>query len=63
MQDFQQRVVDEKNDLDGKIERLDLFIPGEMFASLPTDERIRLRLQRVYMKQYSEVLGERIAAF
>jgi len=64
MQDYQQRVIDEKKDLDAKIERLETFIDGSaMFAELPSDEIIRLRRQVYTMRLYSEILRDRIAAF
>ena len=64
MQPHQQRVVDEKTELDGKLEKLNAFIDGsDIFAGLPEDERTRLRKQAGFMKGYSDILGERIAAF
>ena len=59
----QQRVVAEKNDLDEKIAKLTAFIGGTIFASLPEDERSRLSIQLQHMNGYSEILGQRIAAF
>lgn len=64
LQPFQQRVVDEQSALDDKILKLTEFIVGAtMFEKLPADEQDRLRKQKDLMAQYSEVLGERIAAF
>jgi hypothetical protein len=63
MEAFQQRVVDEKTDLDGKIERLGAFIQGSTYLKLPAAEQERLKTQVHWMKKYTEVLGERIAAF
>jgi hypothetical protein len=64
MQPHQQRVVDEKTELDDKLVKLDAFIVGsEIFKDLPEDERTRLRKQAGFMKGYSDVLGDRIAAF
>lgn len=63
LQPHQQRVVDEKADLDGKIERLDAFIHGKIYPALADAERSRLMRQFCHMKDYSNVLGERIAAF
>lgn len=60
----QQRVIDEKSQLDERLSKLTEFVTGnEMFNSLPLDERARLRRQRRVMREYSEILGERIAAF
>jgi hypothetical protein len=63
MQPHQERVVTEKAELDSKIEKLDTFIHGSIYAALDNDERIRLMRQFCHMKDYSNVLGERIAAF
>jgi hypothetical protein len=62
-QPFQQRVVDENSDLDTKISALTAFLEVPFFNSLPSAEQARLRLQLQHMTCYSEVLGERIAAF
>ena len=61
----QQRVVDEKRDLDEKLKKLTAFISSESFATIvqDADERGRLVCQEEIMKDYSAVLGERIAAF
>ena len=63
MQPHQQRVVDEKAELDEKLTKLDAFGRTPLFASLPDDEQGRLNRQHSLMEQYSAVLGERIAAF
>jgi len=63
MQPHQQRVVDEKAELDEKLTKLDAFGRTPLFASLPPDEQGRLNRQHSLMEQYSAVLGERIAAF
>ena len=65
MEAYQQRVVEEKDELDGRIERLYRFIspPTETYENLPEDEKIRLQDQLLYMRRYSRVLWDRIAAF
>lgn len=65
MQPHQQRVVDEKRELDEKLERLRAFCSevGGIFDSLPTEEKQRLTEQEIHMAAYSDVLGRRIAAF
>lgn len=60
---FQQRVRDEKAELDGKLTRLLAFRAGETFKALPLDEQTRLTMQSDAMTSYSLVLGDRIAAF
>jgi hypothetical protein len=59
----QERVVIEKAELDEKLEKLNAFGRGELFATLPPEEQERLQRQSKIMDQYSVVLGERIAAF
>lgn len=63
-QPHQQRVVDEKAELDKKATALSNFI-GEnpAFATIDAAEQGRLREQCEVMWQYSEILGARIAAF
>jgi hypothetical protein len=57
-------VIDEKTDLDDKIEKLGIFIKDSpIFKSLDEDERCRLQRQWMIMVEYSSILGERIAAF
>jgi len=63
MQPYQQRVVEEKKALDDKRKKLGAFIATEPFNLLDTAERGRLLLQAHYMREYSHVLAERIAAF
>jgi hypothetical protein len=64
MAPHQQRVVDEKTELDDKRDKLRAFIDGNaIFAGLPNDEQERLVRQHSCMTEYSEILGERIAAF
>lgn len=60
----QQRVYEEKGDLDAKIRGLASFIESHpIFPQLPEDERNRMMNQRGVMSRYSAILSERIAAF
>ena len=61
MQPHQERVVTEKAELDTKISKLDTFIHGTIYPTLDEAERMRLMRQFCHMKDYSNVLGERIA--
>jgi hypothetical protein len=63
LEPHQERVVEEKQQLDEKIAKLAAFIGGTMFASLDDAERSRLSIQLQHMNGYSEILGQRIAAF
>ena len=64
MQPHQQRVVDEKAELDSKMGSLYQFIcSSPVFEALPAAEKKRLRSQACIMGDYSDILAERIAAF
>lgn len=60
---YQQRVVDEKRDLDDKIAALDKFISGGFFQTVPSEEQARQRVQLDAMRVYSSILNMRINAF
>jgi hypothetical protein len=59
----QARVLNEKLDLDEKLNKLADFLQTPMFASLDVAERNRLILQRHAMELYSGILSQRVAAF
>jgi hypothetical protein len=60
----QQRVLDEKQDLDMRIARLDEFQRrNPIYPTLPEDERARLARQLDVMREMSVILGERIEHF
>ena len=63
MQPFQQRVVTERNELAEKLTSLNSFIGGEIFKVIPAEEKIRLAKQAVAMKEYLDILNDRINAF
>ncbi len=63
LQPHQQRVVDEKRDLDEKLVKLDAFLLTRTFAGLDEAEKGRLWQQAGVMRWYSEILAARIAAF
>jgi hypothetical protein len=59
----QQRVLDEKKELDEKSGKLNTFFNTATFDKLSSEEQDRLHRQYELMVQYSAVLNERIAAF
>jgi hypothetical protein len=61
--DFRGRVKAEKSELDEKIEKLDSFRAVPFFATLAAAEQDRLNMQLSYMRAYSGILADRIAAF
>lgn len=64
MMPYQQRVVEEKAELDKKANALSQFIGFSLlFEELDPEEQERLKVQNDIMWQYSEILGARIAAF
>ena len=63
LQPHQQRVVDEKTELDERREKLGSFKNGNLFPMLPWQEQERLNTQAHLMTALSAVLGARIAAF
>lgn len=64
MQSTLKRVVDEKAELDKKATVLSDFIgTSPIFETLDPAEQERLKEQNDVMWQYSEILGQRIAAF
>ena len=64
LQPHQQRVVEERAELEDKLGKLQAFITGERFATVPDAERGRLVvLQHKLMEAYALVLEQRIAAF
>jgi uncharacterized protein len=64
MKPHEDRVADELRELQGRREKLAVFIGrSSVFAGLPDDEQIRLRRQFDIMIQYEGVLQERIDHF
>ena len=59
----EQRVVDEKRQLDEKISKLADFFSGEIFLSLDHLNRQLLIAQHAMMESYSRILGLRIQLF
>lgn len=61
----QQRVINEKGELDLKLTALRSFIKSPKFEEIVKDEaeRYRLTKQEIAMSDYSAVLADRIAAF
>lgn len=65
LEPHQQRVVDEKAELDARLSKLTALVCSENFASIVPGkaERTRLITQEGFMQQYSDILAARIAAF
>lgn len=63
LQPHQERVVAEKEELDGRIDRLHTFTGSDFFRTLDLAEQHRMVRQLNLQRQLSAVLAERIAAF
>lgn len=63
MQDWQQRVVAEKAELDEKLDKLAVYSRGQFFLTLPPAEQERMNTQKYLMCALSSVLGARISNF
>lgn len=59
----QQRVVDEKIELDEKIEKIEAFLSNPIFLNLETLDQDALKNQLNYMRGYSSTLHFRIKRF
>ena len=65
MENWQQRIIDEKEELDTKLTKLEKFIYNEegTFNSLSNMNQNLLRAQAEIMAEYSAVLRRRIAGW
>lgn len=63
LQPHQQRVVDEKNELDEKIGKLQSFFDNDIYKNLPNEDRALLIDQVHHMRIYSDILLKRIQRF
>jgi hypothetical protein len=63
MEPYQQRVVDEKRDLDARLAKLGAFLLSDEVASLTEDVAALLYAQHRAMTSYSYLLGERVKGF
>ena len=63
MQPHEQRVVDEKNELGEKLEKILAFIQTDFYKGLSEKEQELLYFQSQVMEDYYEVLQQRIELF
>ena len=63
MKPHQLRVIEEKNELDQKLNALLIFMDGEVFQSLSAIDQSLLVIQSNLMASYSTVLKSRIDLF
>ncbi len=63
-EEFKERVIEEKRELDEKIERLKAFVHDRRkMAPVMMGEQMRLMSQLTIMRAYSSVLEDKIACF
>lgn len=63
MQTYQHRVIEERDQLTDKFEKLAAFLAGPIFPTLNVKEQERLQKQFNIMDKYITILNERIDAF
>ena len=63
MEEYQQRVWDERKELEEKLCKLIDFINGEVFPNLLGIEQTLLKHQAEIMGKYARILSERIFIF
>lgn len=63
MEPYQDRVLNEKAELDARLGKLQPFLDTATFKDLDAAEQERLRKQAGIMQEYSAVLADRIAHF
>lgn len=63
LQPHQQRVVDEKTELDEKRDKLSIFFDSDIYNGLDEENKSLLRIQHGVMTQYSDILSKRIGLF
>lgn len=63
MEAYQQRVIDEKTELNTKFEALNKFLNTEPFDKLSSENQELLYTQTEIMHEYLEILEERIKLF
>ena len=63
MESYQQRVFDEMRELLTKHQKLDAFMEGSVYKSLPKAEQDRLSAQSFFMLGYLDCLKRRTEAF
>jgi len=58
--DFKARVEKEWMDESTKLRKLSLFVSSQTFPALPVNEQARLRFQLMLMREFVQVLRDRI---
>lgn len=60
---YQERVIEECNQLNCRLDKLAVFLSSDVFKSLPDIEKCDLYCQAAAMSEYQMYLNRRIARF
>lgn len=60
---YKERVIEERNDLKVKVDKLISFSDSKQFTDLPVSDKVLLQCQLEAMTLYLDVLNERIGAW
>lgn len=60
MDDFKQRLLDEKDQLEERLNKLDAFLESEKVKAIDDTQRALLKVQATAMNTYLQCLSERI---
>ena len=63
MEEYQQRVVTEKDDLKIKIDNLLRFLDSDIYSKMEDEKKIKLKEQKKVMEKYHGILVDRINGF
>ena len=63
LQPWQERVIEEKEQLGERLQKLNTFLTAQQCLALPFDERCTLVRQAKAMEQYYDILLDRIEQF
>jgi len=63
MLEYQNRVINELNELDKKLDNLSNFLSTETFENLNAQEKHLLLIQHKFMESYAMILELRITTF
>jgi hypothetical protein len=63
MQPHQERVIVERDELKSRLDKLNAFLGGDVFKSLPEIEQFDMNRQSSAMLNYLQILDSRISRF
>lgn len=62
-QPHEQRVIEERYELEAKLEKLNEFMKTDIFNGLPSQQRLLMSAQSSAMANYANILASRIDLF